>query len=238
MIDSRQRDEIATFAEQGFARIEQLIDHAAVSEVRSYYDRVIEREIDCGEDYRLLGGLTRQVMHTNKHHPFFRDNPALDAGRALAREILGVEDPPFFFDMLITKPPGTPHATPWHQDAAYAQMPFAPAGTELGIDFLQFWVALDDADTSNGCMQFIPGSHLGGLRQHYVFSGEPDYEGRLLATDDVDPSLAVACPVAAGGCTIHTSGTLHYTGPNVTTDRPRRAYIFNFGRPVAPTGSR
>ena len=33
-------------------------------------------------------------------------------------------------------------------------------------------------------------------------------------------------PLRAGGCTVHTGRTLHYTGGN-RTDTPRRAYIVN-----------
>ena len=32
-------------------------------------------------------------------------------------------------------------------------------------------------------------------------------------TDDVDVSQAVACPVAAGGCTIHTGNALNLFDP-------------------------
>ena len=52
-----------------------------------------------------------------------------------------------------------------------------------------------------------------------------------LVTDDVDPSLAVACPIPVGGATIHTCRTMHYAGPN-TTDQPRRAYILVLGAPA------
>ena len=45
-------------------------------------------------------------------------------------------------------------------------------------------------------------------------------------TEDVDTSRAESHPVGAGGCTVHTGRTLHYTGPN-TTDKARRAYIIN-----------
>jgi hypothetical protein len=34
-------------------------------------------------------------------------------------------------------------------------------------------------------------------------------------------------PLKAGGCTIHTGRTLHYTGGNLS-NHPRRAYIVNF----------
>ena len=37
-------------------------------------------------------------------------------------------------------------------------------------------------------------------------------------TDDIDISRGRPHPVRAGGCTVHTGRTLHYTGGN-TTDR-------------------
>ena len=42
-----------------------------------------------------------------------------------------------------------------------------------------------------------------------------------------------ACPIPAGGATVHHSRTLHYTGPN-RSDGPRRAYILTFGTPRKP----
>ena len=40
--------------------------------------------------------------------------------------------------------------------------------------------------------------------------------------------------MGAGGCTVHTGRTLHYTGGNTTT-APRRAYIINCRPQVPPT---
>ena len=39
---------------------------------------------------------------------------------------------------------------------------------------------------------------------------------------------AVACPLHVGGLTIHTPLTVHYAGPNLTSE-PRRAWIIHFG---------
>ena len=76
------------------------------------------------------------------------------------------------------------------------------------------------------------------MREHYVAAGDPDYSQRLLAIRDAEAALdlatAVACPLKAGGATVHNYGTPHYTSGNRTTDRRRRAYIFNFtSRPRA-----
>ena len=135
--------------------------------------------------------------------------------------------------MLIYKEPGQTAATPWHQDFSYSQMPTAPAGAAIPSDqTLQFWLALDDVDEENGCMHFIPGQHRAPLLEHYVAAGEADYSQRLLAIRDPGDALdlrqAVACPLTAGGATVHNYGTPHFTPGNRTADRPRRAYIFNF----------
>ena len=134
----------------------------------------------------------------------------------------------FFFDMLISKEPGQLNETPWHNDYAYSGVPVAPPGRISALKSVQFWVALDPVDERNGCMQFIPGSHRLPSPEHFVASGTDDDPGRLLATEDVDPTQAVSCPLPPGGCTVHSTGTLHFTGGNATSDRPRRAYIFNF----------
>lgn len=220
--DQRQRYEA-----DGFLAIERLIDDAAVAELRVAYDEILG---DGRDGTRMLGGITRQLMMASQLHPLFKDNAALDAAREAVAPLLG--DPTYLFDMLIYKPPGHPHETPWHQDMSYTGYPVAEAGTTIPLFSIQFWVALDDADEENGCMHFMPGFHTRPLLPHVVASGEPDSDSRLLALADPDTDLpltqAVACPLAAGGATMHSYGTPHYTPPNQSPTRPRRAYIFNF----------
>src|SRR5207248_4017516 len=138
------------------------------------------------------------------------DNPARTAAQDLVTRLLpGEPAPAFSFDMLISKPAGMLEETPWHQDWAYSKMPFAEPGSPVSIRSATVWVPLDDVDEENGCMQFVPGAHR-TLRRHFIASGDPDYEGRLLATDDFEADEVAVCPVPAGGCTVHTEGTLHY----------------------------
>lgn len=221
-------EQVGAFREQGFLVIPRLINDAAVGQLRTAYDELMNGAAGDASN-RRLGDVVRQIVFPSSYHATFADNPARRAAHGVARMLLGRE-PEFFFDMLISKAPGAIHATPWHQDYAYAEIPFVPAGSQPLNEWVQFWVALDDADEENGCMNFIPGSHLGPLRAHYVYAGEPQHDNRMLATEDYDDSRAVCCPVPAGGCTVHIDGTLHYTGGN-HSDRLRRAYIFNF-RPL------
>jgi ectoine hydroxylase-related dioxygenase (phytanoyl-CoA dioxygenase family) len=221
--------QLCSFDEDGFLVFDHLVDADVVAELRTAYAEILDHAVDAPGD-GMLGGITRQVMMACQAHPTFDKNPALEAGTAIAEQILG--DKVFrLFDMLIYKPPGHPHETPWHQDMSYSGKPLAPAGVKIPLAVLQFWVALDDVDEENGCMHFLPGYHKQPLLEHKVASGDPDDSTRLLAFVDperqVDLARTVAAPLPAGGCTVHSYGTPHFTPPNRSTDRPRRAYIFN-----------
>ncbi|HEY0598193.1 phytanoyl-CoA dioxygenase family protein [Sphingopyxis sp.] len=233
MIDVQCRSTITDrFRKDGFAIADGLADAPLLEDMRAVYDAMLDGSIPCPGTDRELGGLTRQIMLPHLHHPLFARNAAVDRAREIAVDLIGCADPQFFFSMLIFKPPGHPHETPWHMDMAYAAMPMTPAGTSWPNDVVaQFWLALDNVDGDMGCMQFIPGVQDGSMPPHHVASGAPDDDGRLLAIGDPAAWLpldtAVKCPLAAGSATVHGYSTPHYTGPNRSA-RGRRAYIFSF----------
>jgi hypothetical protein len=227
---------VEEFRRDGFLAIPRLADAETVARLGEVYDAMLRREIDVSATDNPLGMITRQIMMPSKYHAVFRDNAALEGAREIAKSLLGVDDPRPRFDMLIYKEPGQLATTPWHQDFSYAVMPMTPAGSTIPVDdYLQFWVALDDVDEENGCMHFVPGAHRAPLLEHYIAGGAADYTQRLLAIRDAEEKLdlgrAVACPLKAGGATVHNYGTPHFTSGNQTADRPRRAYIFNYSRP-------
>lgn len=227
--------QVEQFRRQGFVAIGRLVDRDVVAELRQAYDELLEHGASgAGTRDSRLGGLTRQIVFPERSHPLFRDNAALEAGREVARALRGWAEPAYFYSQLLFKPPGHPHATPWHQDDAYGAMPVAAAGSSLSHATLQFWLAIDDADVDNGCMHFHPPPSGDRLLPHRVAAGDPAADDRLLGLEDeaacIDPAAVVACPLDAGGATVHDSGALHYTPPNRST-RPRRAYIFNFADP-------
>ena len=231
-MDPAPLDPAGRFERDGFAVLDGLADRATVADLGRVYDDMLSGAVPCPGTDRQLGGLTRQIMVPHRHHPIFLDNPAVEEARRISRDLMRCDDPQFFFSMLIYKPAGHPHETPWHQDMSYARMPFNRAGTVWPNDVVaQFWVALDDVDETMGCMEFIPGAHRGPMPEHHVASGDPADEGRLLAIVDpaakLDLSQAVKCPLAAGSATVHGYATPHFTGPN-RSPRGRRAFIFSF----------
>lgn len=223
-------EQIAAWHRDGFLILDRFIDGTTLKTLSDAYDEILSRRIVATRD-RMLGNITRQVMMPSQAAPVFDNNPAVAAGLAIARQLLCVDRVERTFDMLIYKGPGHPHETPWHQDAAYAALPFAAAESPVPERQIQFWLPMDDVDIENSCMQFVPGYHRTPLLEHYVASGDAIDESRLLAIVDpeqhVDLTKRVVAEIPAGGATLHAAGTPHCTGPNRSVRRPRRAYIFN-----------
>ena len=222
-------EQVAKYHADGFLVIGRLVDDGTLDKLRAAYEDLLDGRVTSPED-RLLGGATRQILNPSNVHPVFDSNPAVDAATEIMDQLWGPSIRTY--DTLIYKPPGHPHAMPWHQDEAYSATPVAEAGRPIGLgEAIQFWVALDDADVENGCMHFVPGYHRGILLEHRVNSGAPDDPTRELAMvdpeRDLDLSKVVAAPIPAGWATMHSAGTPHFTPPNRSADRRRRAYIFN-----------
>jgi ectoine hydroxylase-related dioxygenase (phytanoyl-CoA dioxygenase family) len=230
------REQLDALRRDGFLILEEFVDDKTLAVLRAAYDEILTRDIHASGD-RMLGDVTRQVMRPSSVHPTFDSNPAFLRGIEIARQVFATGEVSRSYDMLIYKPPGHPHDTPWHQDMAYSEQPFAAPGTTNTLEAMQFWIPLDDVDAENGCMQFAPGYHDRPLLEHHVVSADPTDEGRLLALVDPESQLelstTVVAPIPAGGATMHFHGTPHYTGPNRSADRQRRAYIFT----IATTGT-
>lgn len=225
------------FGEHGFAIAEDIAGPDCIRTLRDVFDGMVDGSIPCPGTDRKLGGLTRQIMMPHTHHPAFCESEAFHNARDIACAVLETDSPMFVYSMLIYKPPGHPHTTPWHSDLAYAGEPFTEVGTVVPNDAaIQFWLALNDVDEDMGCMEFIPGAQNDPMIEHFVFSGEPDDKGRLLAMTDpetqLDLSKAVKCPLKAGSATLHGYNTPHYTGPNLSETNGRRAFIFTFLNPA------
>jgi hypothetical protein len=95
---------------------------------------------------------------------------------------------------------------------------------------------LQPATVENGCMQYVPGSHLGPVLEHRSLHGDPR-KSALECIGDFDRAATVLCPLPPGGAALHHCRTLHSAGAN-TTGEPRRAYILAFRGPPRPAPAR
>lgn len=214
----QQTAQFQLFESHGYLKVEALISDEEILWYRQCFDQFISGEIATGSQRSDLSGiganeeLITQIMRPSLLYSELATSALYKRVLALARMLMG-GDMEIDFDMLINKAPHTQQATPWHQDAAYwIDMPDKRA--------LSCWIALDDATIDNGCMWYVPGSHLKPLRQHQqIVQGGP-----LICECSESEGLAV--PLKAGEGTFHHGRTLHYSRGNVTSGQ-RRAIIIN-----------
>lgn len=224
-------EQIAFYRENGFLSIERITTDEEVEWLRGIYDELFSKRMgeEKGEYFDLAGPRAHtgrevlpQVLGPERKFPELLETVYYRNARRCVAQLLGIEEAETRGGgHMILKPARYGRETPWHQDEAY----WDPGTSYRSISV---WLPLDPATVESGCMQFIPGSHRGEVRRHRHIDNDPTVHG--LVTDDVDPSLAVACPIPVGGATFHHCRTLHYAGPN-TTDRSRRAYILVLSAP-------
>ncbi len=225
-------EQIRFFQENGYLSIDCISPDEEVEWLREIYDDLFEsRAGEAQGAYFDLGGprahrgreVLPQVLGPERVYPQLRETNCFRNGRQIAAKLLG-----FPLEQvnggghMILKPAKYGRETPWHQDEAY----WNPAALHHG---LSVWTPLDEASLESGCMQFIPRSHLTEeVLVHRHIDNDPLVHG--LVTDEVDASLAEACPLRPGGATFHHCRALHYAGPN-RTNAARRAYINVFSAP-------
>lgn len=224
--------EIRRFEEEGYLSIDRITSDEDLEGIRQAYEELFELRSghDQGDHFDLAGADDEgqppklpQILNPARYAPALEQTLYRANAQAIARQLLGPEAE-FQFDHAIYKPPRHGAETPWHQDEAYWN-------PDMEYQSLSIWMPLQEVDAENGCMHFIPGSHRLEVLPHRPIGGDPRVHG--LETLEADSSLAVACPLPAGGATIHPGRTLHYAPAN-HSDRPRRAYILSFGLPPRP----
>ena len=140
-----------------------------------------------------------------------------DKPKQLAEELLGEavigKNLQYF-----NKPPGTGKATPVHQDGYYFMLQPSHA--------LTMWLALDVADEENGCVRYLAGSHIHGMRPH----ARTQTLGFSQAISDYDSEAddEIICLAQPGDLLAHHALTIHRADANTSATRSRRALGFVF----------
>ena len=222
-------EQVAFFHENGYLAIDRITTDEEIARMRKAYDRMFADRAgrEDGMEFDLAGtdeeskeaNLT-QILDVRRYSEGLRDTLYERNAFHISKQLLG-DDLRARGSHAILKPAGHGAATPWHQDEAY----WNPA---LKATALSVWMPLQEATLENGCMEFIPKSHTLDVQPHHHIDNNPKIHGLEVDNGMIDPSLAVPCPLPAGGATFHMNRTFHYTGPN-NTDLPRRAFILGFG---------
>ncbi len=218
-------EQVAFFHEHGYVSVDAVMPPEEIEKVRAIYDRLFneDRNKADGDLHDLTGERAvgkkvaiPQILQPAKYAPGLLESQLVANLKAMMKQLHG-DDTKMVGDHAINKPPHNAAPTPWHQDEAY----WNPAKDYRS---LSAWVALQPANTTNGCMVFVPGSHRLEVIPHQPIGNNPLTPGLEVVPGAFDPKSAVACELPAGGATFHDGRTLHFTPPNNSEDF-RRAYI-------------
>ncbi|MGW2706612.1 phytanoyl-CoA dioxygenase family protein [Streptomyces sp. NPDC001340] len=251
MVDTASRD----IRENGFTRLSGLATGDALARLRRAVGRIEElaadRTASSGEfvleapgvggwaawqqGTGALKGVLRSADRIHEHVPEF-DAVQRSLGLADGPVARGVGAPGELVNAFLwAKPPVVGSAKPWHQDIAFAPPGFG--AEEHGI--VTIWIALEPATTRNGCLEFIPGSHVLGLFPH---SGDRErLPGEAPLQKAVEPHIAdahlprtaepVAVPLEPGSAVMFDGLVVHRSAPNTTATEPRTAVSFVYKVP-------
>ena len=159
----------------------------------------------------------KQIQRLHEHESFF-ERMMNDKPKKLAQELLG--EPVIGKNLqYFDKPPSLGKDTPPHQDACYFMIEPCRA--------LTMWLALDEVDEGNGCIRYVRGSHMQGLRPHAQTETLGFSQGIFdYGDDDLDNEKVVMA--APGDLLAHHALTIHRAGSNQSATRSRRALGFIF----------
>ncbi len=232
--------DVAGFAADGFTGVLDLVDPDEVIWLRDIVDRLVATRAGLAEGLQqdLVGNGTTvgaaslpQIMAPHTLAPELLGARFLSRAAELGRALLG-DDAVTTIAMCIVKPALVGAETPWHQDAAYWDRADTD-GRPLRHRAASIWIPLQPAARANGCLEFVAGSHLGGVVAHRHVDDDPDIHAQEVVAEVraqviMDP---VAVELPAGGASIHDGYLLHRAGPN-TTDEARRALILSVRAPA------
>lgn len=211
MRSSVTHEEVERYRRDGFLLMPDFLDAGELEDWRAATERGVAARLaqDDGLSNADSDGYYKQVFAQVsgliRVEPRMADlllDPRLGA---IAAALSGAERVRLWNDQALLKPPwGNP--TAWHLDAPYWSFDDRRA--------LTVWVALDDATLENGCLWYLPGTHLDagfdafdlGSNLGGIFDTYPDWRER--------PSAPAVLP--AGGAVWHNGLIAHGAGANMT----------------------
>lgn len=125
-----------------------------------------------------------------------------------------------FSSHFISKPAGDGQRVPWHEDSAYWKGQWDP------MEVVTVWLAIDDSDLENGCMQVIPRSHLNSYSEYITIQEKAVFSTEIKA-DNFDAKTAVPCILKQNHASLHHAKEIHGSAGN-TSNRRRCGYTMRY----------
>jgi len=231
-------EQLEQFKRDGFLLLPQFANHALCDTIKDIAKAHLEhkvppietemeyvgktkeerKQISDGKAHLFKGKVTvrrlRQVYHRDIVFRQWMENEAI---RPILKQVLG-EDPTITIahhNSIMTKMPHTSTETRWHQDFRYWSFE--------NDNLVSVWLALDEENTDNGVLEFVPGSH------RMTFSPE-QFDEKEYFREDTPENAALAAtkishPLQKGDVVLFHCKLLHRANKN-QTDHPKISFVY------------
>lgn len=221
-------DQLSHFETNGFLSGVELLNSTQIDALRSELTELFDPNHDGREfwyEYHSneSGDANNVLFHAlgawrirEGLHDILWNPPFLQA----ASQLLGNQPVRFWHDQLFCKPAKHGGVVAWHQDYSYWTR-------TKPMQHLTCWIGLDDATADNGCLQYVPGSHLWDLLPVTGLAGDMNAIKDVLTDEQWEQfQNPVAVELKAGQAAFHHPLLIHGSYEN-RTERPRRAIVLN-----------
>ena len=225
------------FKELGFITLEKVLTEEEVQEIETIYNKFIRGEITgmrrdlCDmsasydtpfEKFSLIN-----AMLPREYYPALKGNIFEKLSHDISRQLIG-DGIGLDYDQFLSKKPGCPTAAfSVHQDMGY--WPAHTPNTRTATVSL----AVTDATSENGCIEFLPGSQL----PPKLWPHKPKFKsgteeavrdkGHTLVLDMDENAETVLQPVKRGDVTVHDEWIVHGSGGNPSSNW-RKTYVIAY----------
>ena len=196
-------EQIAEFNSRGFLSGIRVFSDREIAAVRASFDELLRGALAAGRD-------SYSISSAHLDHGDAYDLLTDQRIVAYVKDLLG-EDVVGWGCHYFCKMPRDGKRVDWHQDATY--WPLTPTKT------VTVWLAIDDADTGNACMRFVPGSHLRGPLAFEVHDGDPTTVLNQAVTGIERYGDPVDNVLKAGEISLHADLLLHGSEANESERR-------------------
>jgi len=221
------------FHRDGYAVVPQVFGAAELADLAEHVFHIrqpalAERRRYGVDGYELLGKQSLDQLDANELLKIERllrlhlfDPPTrllmLDARILALIRCLWPGEPLAVSALYYPKPPGA-RGFALHADTGY--LPTEPP--EMAGAF----IAVDDADSENGALSLVPGSHrMSDFERRAIPTDQFIFPEEFLQPPDTD---LVLLPMKAGDVLLFHGASLHCSMPNRSATRWRRAFIFHY----------
>ena len=214
---------LRSYREHGFLEIRRFVAGLRLDKLIENVERFI-RETVPGmptehtfyEDKSAADSL-KQIQKMGDYDPWFHDLLTKGAFRKVAEKLLAGPVVPGNLQ-YFSKPADVGRPTPPHQDGYYFMLDPCEAIT--------MWFALDKVDEENGCVRYVNGSQLRGMRPHARTQTLGFSQGITDYPSQEDSKFEIAVRADAGDLLVHDAMTIHRADGNISVERSRRALGF------------